>query len=70
MAAPFVQGRLRNEYVSVEIETKCRHCDQIIHITMDSNMRVSVREDKATPLVFMPDVDWANFAERTIIDSY
>jgi hypothetical protein len=33
-------------------------------------MRVSVREDQAAPLVFMPDVDWASFAQRTIIDSY
>lgn len=70
MAAPFVQGRLRNEVVSVEIETKCRHCDQGLHITIDSDIRVSVREDEATPLVFMPDVDWANFADQTIIDSY
>ena len=70
MAVPFVQGHLRNEYVSVEIETKCRHCDQIMHITMDSDMRVSIREAEAAPLVFMPDVDWDNFAERTIIDSY
>jgi hypothetical protein len=56
--------------MSVEIETKCRHCDQILHITVDSNMQASVLEDQATPLVFMPDVDWANFAGRTIIDSY
>jgi hypothetical protein len=65
-----VQGQLRNAHVSVEIETKCVHCDQIMHITVDSNMQVSVRENEATPLVFMPDVDWAKFAERTIIDSY
>jgi len=65
-----VQGQLRNEYVSIEIETKCRHCDQIIHITIDSDMRISVREAEATLLVFMPDVDWDNFVERTIIDSY
>jgi hypothetical protein len=65
-----VQGRLRNEYVSVKIETKCGHCDQAIHFTIDSNMQVSIREEHATPLVFMPDVDWTNFAERTIIDTY
>jgi hypothetical protein len=65
-----VQGRLRNEYLSVEIETKCRHCDKTLHFTVDSDMRVSVDEEQARPLVFMPDVDWANFTERTIIDSY
>jgi hypothetical protein len=41
-----------------------------MHITIDSKMQVSVREDGADPLVFMPDVDWADFAERTIINSY
>jgi hypothetical protein len=39
-------------------------------ISIDSNMRVSVREAQAAPLVFMPDVDWAHFTGRTIIDSY
>jgi hypothetical protein len=41
-----------------------------MHITIDSNMRVSVREDEAVPLVFTPDIAWDNFAERTIIDSF
>jgi hypothetical protein len=41
-----------------------------MHIAIDNNMQVSVREDEAAPLVFMPDIDWGSFAERTIIDSY
>jgi hypothetical protein len=65
-----VQGHLINEYVSVEIETRCVHCDQVMRITVDSRMQISVREPEAAPLVFMPDIDWAKFAERTIIDSY
>jgi hypothetical protein len=65
-----VQGQLRKNYVSIEVETKCRHCDQALHLTIDRNMRVSVRESGAEPLVFMPDIDWKNFAEETIIDSY
>ncbi len=67
---PFVQGQLRKEYVSAEIETQCKHCGQALHLTLDSSMQVSIRESGASPLVFMPDVDWARFAERTIIDSY
>lgn len=65
-----MQGRLRNELVAVEIETKCQHCGQALHITIDSKMQVSVREKDAVPFVFMPDVDWEHFAERNIIDSY
>jgi hypothetical protein len=65
-----VQGQLLKQYVSVEIETNCRHCIRAMHIAIDSDMRVSVREGDAVPLVFMPDMDWDNFAELTIIDSY
>jgi hypothetical protein len=65
-----VQGQLRKEYVSIEVETKCKHCNQALHFTLDSNMQVSVREPDANPLVFMPDVDWNHFSEATIIDSY
>ena len=67
---PFVQGQLQNKYIEVEIETKCHHCGQGLHILLDSNMKVSVREPQAAPLVFMPDIDWEKFADRTIIDAY
>lgn len=65
-----MQGHLRNQPLSVAIQTKCRHCDQAIHIDADSDMNLSVREDKVAPLLFMPDVDWNAFTETTIIDSY
>jgi hypothetical protein len=52
------------------METKCRHCELPMHITIDSHMLVSVREEEALPLVFMPDMDWEHFTGRTIIDSY
>ncbi len=42
----------------------------MLHLTIDSNMQVSVRELDANPLVFMPDIDWNNFTEQTIIDAY
>jgi hypothetical protein len=65
-----VQGKLQNKYISLEIETKCKHCEQNLHILIDSNMEVSIREESVTPLVFMPDVDWSKFAWPTIIDAY
>ncbi len=65
-----MQGQLRKEYVSAELETECKHCGQSLHLTIDSNMQVLVREMDARPLLFMPDVDWPNFKEQTIIDSY
>jgi len=65
-----VQGKLQNKNISVEIDTKCKHCDQHLHILADNSMRVSVREQGAAPLIFMPDIDWEHFTQRTIIDAY
>ncbi len=65
-----MQGQLLNKPVAVEIETTCRHCGQAVHITVDSVLRASVREEGATPLMFSPDVDFDHLAQRTIIDSY
>jgi len=69
MATPFVQGSLRKEYISIEVTTECKHCGQVLHLTIDSNMQVSVGESDANPLVFIPDIDWENFTQRNIIDS-
>jgi hypothetical protein len=54
----------------VVIETECAHCGQQMHIHGDSEMKISIREDGTKPLVFMPDVEWNSFTERTIIDAY
>ena len=39
-------------------------------IIIDSEMKFSVCEDGAEPLVFMPQVDWETFAGPNIIDAY
>lgn len=70
MATPFVQGQLRNEKLTVEIETACVHCGQPLHISVNSDIQWSVREQDAAPLLFEPDVDWAHFSDATIIDAY
>ena len=70
MATPFVQGFLRKEVISIEVATTCKHCDQVLHLTVDSNLQVTVGESDANPLVFLPEVDWANFTGQNIIDAY
>jgi hypothetical protein len=65
-----VQGHLRREYISIDVTTECKHCDRVLRLTIDSEMRVSVGEPDVNPLVFMPEIDWKNFTEPTIIDSY
>ena len=58
MAAPFVEGRLRNNRLAVEIETNCALSGRALHLTFDSELAWTVRESDARPLVFEPDIDW------------
>jgi hypothetical protein len=70
MATPFVQGRLRGEPLSVDIESSCACCGRALRLTVDSEMVTEVHSKGAEPLVFEPDVDWARFRAPTIIDDY
>ncbi len=70
MAAPFVQGQLRKEYLSVDIETECGHCGRAMHLTVDSELKFTVRDPGAELLVFEPEVDWTTFNEPSIINAY
>ena len=67
---PFVQGHLRGERLSVVIETECGHCQQPIHIEIDSELRYRVVEDGAEPLVYVPLIDLHTLDEPSIIDSF
>jgi hypothetical protein len=51
---PFVQGRLRGEYVSGLITTECAHCRQPLHIEIDSALKYQVVETGAKPMLFAP----------------
>jgi hypothetical protein len=73
VATPFVQGRLRDENLVVEIESACAHCDREIRLTVDSEMYWSIQEPAAPgaqPLLFMPEVDWQHFEEPDITRAY
>lgn len=70
MATPFVQGRLRNKRLSIEIETACAHCGRGLHLTVNSDMEWSVKEKDAQPLLFEPEVDWQHFEGPNIIGDY
>ena len=65
-----MQGRLRGETLSVEIDTSCAHCDKEIHIRLDSEGEWSAKQNDTQMLVFEPDVNWATFTKPNIIDDY
>ena len=65
-----MQGRLRHEKISVEIETRCAYCGQELHLILDSELKWSIKETGAVPLLFVPEVDWGHFEGSNIIHDY
>jgi hypothetical protein len=70
MATPFVQGRLLNQFLRIDIRTKCAHCNEAIHFNLDSQMRYAIHTSGAEPLIFQPHVNWDEFSEANIIQAY
>ena len=70
MATPFVQGRLRGESLSVDIESSCACCGRELRLTVNDDMVTEVRSEGAEPLVLEPHIDWASFHAPTIVDAY
>lgn len=66
---PFVQGHLRNEPLSITVETECAHCSEPIRIEMNSELDCHVLED-TDPLVFVPIVDFERLKDPSIIDGF
>lgn len=65
-----MQGRLRGEELSIELESECAHCGKALHISVDSELNSQVRERDVEPLLFEPDVDWKTFKGANIINDY
>ncbi len=68
-ATPFVQGRLRNEKLTVTVRTECAHCKEPMELTIDSDLNYSVKEG-SEPLVFIPDVDLLTLKDESIINAF
>ncbi len=56
----------------MSLDTSCAHCDETLHIDIDSAGRCRAREttDGAAPLLFEPRIDWARFTQPHIIDDF
>ncbi len=65
-----MEGRLRDEPLTIEIRTRCAHCDRTMTLSVDRDLRYEVAEKGAAPLVFEPRVDWSDFHEPNIIGHY
>ena len=70
LATPFVQGRLRNEKLTVTVRTECAHCKTPMEMTIDSDLNITVKDRESRPMAFMPDVDLLNIKEENIINAF
>jgi hypothetical protein len=69
-ATPFVQGRLRNEQLSVTVNTACAHCGKPMKLKIDSDLSCKTEDDGCAPIIFLPDVDLIGLADESIIQSF
>ncbi len=69
-ATPFVQGRLRQQEVVIQVETECAHCKQSMHLEIDGEMNCRSRETDCHPIIFVPDVDFGRLKDPNIIDAF
>ena len=70
LATPFVQGRLRNEKLTVTVRTECAHCKTPMEMTIDSDLNIKIKDSESRPMVFVPDVDLLNLKEESIINAF
>jgi hypothetical protein len=67
---PFVQGQLRNESITITIETECSHSGRRLHLEVDSDLRYRVIENDAAPMLFVPLVEFEKLEAPNIIDVF
>ena len=65
-----MQGQLRQDPLTFAIETECAHCQQPLHLEIDSDLNYRVQESGAEPLVLVPMVDLDQLQDPSIIDAF
>ncbi len=69
-ATPFVQGRLRDEEVSVSVVSECALSKRPMYMEIDSDMNCSCEDPNCSPVIFVPDVDFKSVKDPNIIDAF
>jgi hypothetical protein len=65
-----VQGKLRNQYLKVKIDSECAHCGQVMEIEIDSELEYKTNDNGCEPVIFVPDVNFFKLKDDSIIDSF
>ena len=69
-ATPFVQGRLRDEEVSISVASECALSKRPMNMEIDSDMNCTCEDQNCNPVIFVPDVDFKNVRDPNIIDAF
>ena len=65
-----MQGQLRRENLTVNIETVCGHCHEPLHLEVDSELNYCVQEADAAPMIFVPILNMEKLDDPSIIDAF
>ncbi len=65
-----MQGQLRQETLSVIVNTECAHCSRPMGIEIDSDLNYTVREESCEPIIFVPDVNLFKVEDESIINAF
>jgi hypothetical protein len=65
-----VQGKLRGEPLSFEIESECACCEKPIRFTMAHDLSYRLSDGLSDPMFFVPLVDFTRLNAPSIIDRF
>jgi hypothetical protein len=70
VATPFVQGKLRDEPLSFDIESECACCKRPIRFNMRHDLSYTLTDSDSDPIFFVPIVDFTRLKAPSIIDRF
>ena len=65
-----MQGKLRNEPLSFQVESECACCSEPIRFTMRHDLSFTLEDPASDPLFFVPMVDFTKLKASSIIDDF
>jgi hypothetical protein len=65
-----VQGQLRQDTLSVIVNTECAHCSRPMEIEIDSDLNYTVNKEGFEPIIFVPDVNLFKLEDESIINAF
>jgi hypothetical protein len=65
-----VQGQLRKQSLTFQVQTECGHCGKPFHLEIDSDLNYRVLEAEASPMVYAPLIDFDKLEDPSIIDGF